>query len=344
MARLDTLWYTRSGVPTAVGVAVQLGWFEQEFARDGIALRSIRDATEPLVRRSHYDHSQQNSFRQGGSVPAIWARASGRDTRLIGLTWTDESQVILTRPGSGISSVKDLKGRRLAVATRSDVVVDYWAATTERVYELALETVGLGLNDVELVRLPTDHSFDRPLEVSLLPADADALLRGDVDAIFNKGPRGLELAHALGAHVVFDTREVPEVRVRANHHSPRTLTVDGHLADHHPDIVVRILKHGALGERVGHLAPARRSGLRSARDEHARALGARRVRSPRQPAPLYRSRRRVDSRAHGVHSLSLPTPLPPCPRRGLSLARPTSARRGAKARRALGAIRGGSLD
>ncbi len=247
MTKLDTLWYTRCGVPTGVGIAVQLGWLEQEFAGDGIAIASIREAAERDVRQSHYDHSQKNSFRQGGSVPAIWARAAGRDTRLVGLTWTDEAQVILTLPDSGISSVKDLRGRRLGIATRPDDVIDFWAATTERVYELALETAGLSLEDVELVRIPRrGNSFDRPAGTLREPLEVDALKSGAVDAIFHKGSRGLELADSAGARVIFDTWKVPEVRVRANNHSPRTLTVDGHLADDYPDVVARIVKRAIL--------------------------------------------------------------------------------------------------
>jgi ABC-type nitrate/sulfonate/bicarbonate transport system substrate-binding protein len=101
MTKLDTLWYTRCGVPTAVGIAVQLGWLEQEFAGEGIAIASIRDAAERDVRQSHYDHSQQNSFRQGGSVPAIWARSTGRDTRLVGPGEADEAQASSRCPTPG---------------------------------------------------------------------------------------------------------------------------------------------------------------------------------------------------------------------------------------------------
>ena len=65
MSKLETLSYTRCGVPTAVGIAVQLGWFEQEFSRDGITIESIRDSADRDVRESHYDHKVDNSFRQG---------------------------------------------------------------------------------------------------------------------------------------------------------------------------------------------------------------------------------------------------------------------------------------
>src|SRR4051812_7488958 len=125
MSKLDTLWYTRCPVPTPLGIAAQLGWIEQEFRPDGITVRTLQDETDPSLRESHFDHKLENSFRQGGNIPAIWARAAGRDTKVVGLTWTDEAQVILTLPKRGISSVSELKGARLGVATRPHDKIDF---------------------------------------------------------------------------------------------------------------------------------------------------------------------------------------------------------------------------
>jgi ABC-type nitrate/sulfonate/bicarbonate transport system substrate-binding protein len=46
--------------------------------------------------------------------------------------------------------------------------------------------------------------------------------------------------------VVFDLWKHPDPRARANNHSPRTLTVDAHLLDNHPDIVSRIVRRVLL--------------------------------------------------------------------------------------------------
>jgi ABC-type nitrate/sulfonate/bicarbonate transport system substrate-binding protein len=248
MSKLENLWYTRCGVPTAVGIAVQLGWIEEEFTRDGIKISSVREASEKNQRQSHYDHSLDNSFRQGGSVPAIWTKANGRATKLVGLTWTDEAQVIFAKPGSDIRSVKDLKGKRLGIASRPDDVIDFWNATTRRVYAIALELAGISEKDVEFVELPRlGNSFDDPNRTQRRERPEDlvevkALLEGKVDVIFHKGSRGLEIVDAIGGQVIFDTWKDPEARKRANNHSPRTLTVDAHLAENHPDIVARLVK------------------------------------------------------------------------------------------------------
>lgn len=252
MSNLESLWYTRCGVPTAVGIAVQLGWIDEEFKHDGIEIRSVREAADKSARQSHFDHSLDNSFRQGGSVPAIWAKASGRDTRLVGLTWTDEAQVIFARNGSPLRSVKDLAGKRLGIATRPDDVIDFWNATTRRVYAIALERAGIDEKDVEFVEIPRyGNSFEDPDRTQRRDRPEDlvevkALQEGKVDVIFHKGSRGLEIVDAIGGQVVFDTWKDPEARRRANNHSPRTLTVDAQLADNHPDIVARLVKRTLL--------------------------------------------------------------------------------------------------
>lgn len=263
MSNLEKLWYTRCPVPTGVGIAVQLGWIQEEFARDGIEIGSIFDSQDRAVRESHFDHKVANSFRQGGSVPAIWARAAGRKTRVVGLTWTDEAQVLLALPESKIRNIKDLKGRRLGIATRPNDIIDFWKATTLRAYLVTLGLEGLTEKDVEIVEIPRhETSFDnrgawgQGRGASQL-LEVDALKSGKVDVIFHKGSRGLEVAHEIGAHVVFDVWKHPDPRARANNHSPRTLTVDAELAENHPDIVARIVRRVIQAGEWAEKNPAR---------------------------------------------------------------------------------------
>jgi ABC-type nitrate/sulfonate/bicarbonate transport system substrate-binding protein len=245
-----TLWYTRCPVPTPLGIAAQRGWIEDEFRRDRIDVRTLQDETDTKLRDSHFDHWLANSFRQGGNIPAIWARSKGRATRVIGLTWTDESQVILTRRDSDIHSVADLKGKRLGVATRPNDLIDFWKATTTRAYLAALRVQGLSEKDAQFVELPRPEAntvgregFDEALASG---REAQALARGDVDVIFHKGSRGLELADAIGARIVYDVGGHPDPKVRVNNGSPRTLTVDQSLLDREPSIAVRVLKRVLL--------------------------------------------------------------------------------------------------
>ncbi|HEY6879605.1 MAG TPA: ABC transporter substrate-binding protein [Polyangiales bacterium] len=247
MSKIETLWYTRCPVPTPLGIAAQQGWIEEEFRGDGIQVRTLQEVSDRTLRDSHYDHTLDYSFRQGGNIPAIWARSGGRATRVVGLTWTDEAQLILTRPDSKIRSVSDLKGKRLGVLVNPQIKIDFWRATTLRAYVAALKLEGLTKDDVKLVDLVrTDahaggtSGWQRANLVDSL--EVQALLKGDVDAIFHKGSRGIEIADAIGAHVVFDLGKHPDPNVRVNNGSPRTLTVDQKLLDEHPDYVARIVK------------------------------------------------------------------------------------------------------
>ncbi len=245
---LDTLWYTRCPVPTPLGLAAQLGWFKEEFGSDGIEIKTLQETTDANVRESHYDHHLINSFRQGGNVPAIWARAKGADTRVISLNWIDESQLILSLPDSGIKTPADLRGRKLALP-KHDISIDHARAGALRGFIVTLELGGVSERDVEFVDIaiasPTGGRGG-PLTATLRTNGGygpivQALLNKTVDAVFVKGSRGVEAAQQIGAHIVTDIRNHPDPLVRANNGAPRPVTVDSVLLQNRPDIVARFL-------------------------------------------------------------------------------------------------------
>ena len=80
---VEALWYTRCPVPTASGIALDLGWLGDEFGRSGIALKSILDSDDPKIQISHFSHTLPGLFREGGNIPAIWARSAGSTDDLI---------------------------------------------------------------------------------------------------------------------------------------------------------------------------------------------------------------------------------------------------------------------
>ncbi|MGF7150644.1 ABC-type nitrate/sulfonate/bicarbonate transport system substrate-binding protein [Sphingomonas zeicaulis] len=246
---LDHLWYTRCPVPTPLGIAVQLGWFADEFGGEGISLRSIQETQNEAARESHFDHTLPHSFRQGGNIPAIWARSRGADTKLIGLSWTDEFQALLALPESGITSARDLRGRRIALPV-NPVSIDFNRATALRGFAKALELEGVGLDEVERVDTVNDGSGTSGIASGEgfrrrgrhgYRAEALALTRGTVDAIYAKGALGLETARLLGARIIADIGFHPDPKVRINNGTPRTLTVDAGLIESHPEIVSRFV-------------------------------------------------------------------------------------------------------
>jgi ABC-type nitrate/sulfonate/bicarbonate transport system substrate-binding protein len=253
-SHLDTLWYTRCPVPTGLGIALQKGWLEESFRTQNTTVKSLRESNDKAVRESHFDHTLQNSVRHGGNIPAIWARSTGRETRVLGLSWADEVQLILTLPDSAIKKPKDLKGRRFGLPKWENVQIDFSRAQAIRGLENALRLDGLEVSDVELVDYAiSSGQSDAPAEriagtqiFSGRRAGGQArelvgLLRGEVDAIFLKGASAAHLANLFGLHTVIDTGSHPEPLVRANNGTPRTLTVDQSLIENHFDAAVRIV-------------------------------------------------------------------------------------------------------
>ena len=246
--RIDTIWFTRCPVPTATGLAYKLGWLDEEFAADGIVLKTLQETGGELARH-HYDHGLSTLIREGGNLLALPARAQGADTRLVGLTWIDEWQTILVRPGSGIRSPRDLEGKRLAlpVFRRIDIEENRRGRSIARGMSLAgyhgaLASVGLGLADVilEEVGSPEPAPPGTAPGASLWQGIA-ALVRGDVDAVYVKGAAAVEAARAAGVEVGIDLDALLDRRLRVNNGTPRPITVHRDFLEHHFDLLVRFL-------------------------------------------------------------------------------------------------------
>ena len=269
---LDTLWYTRCTVPTGLGISIQQGWLQEAFRAQGTNVESVLEAKDFSVRESHFSHTVQNSVRHGGNIPAIGARALGRDTRVLGLSWIDETQLILTTPESGIRSARDLKGRRFGLPNWKNVEVDFARAQAIRALENALSLEGLSVSDVELVNYDIDTHYSDVEATNVNGTlvygsksqsrsrasnlEVIGLLRGEVDAIFLKGVHGAQTADQFGLVTVIDTGSHPDPLIRSNNATPRTLAVDGNLLDNHFDAAATIVDQVLRAEAWAHAHPA----------------------------------------------------------------------------------------
>jgi ABC-type nitrate/sulfonate/bicarbonate transport system substrate-binding protein len=251
------LWYTRCPAPTPLGIAIQQGRLKQEFANDGFDIKALQDSADPTIRQSHYTHSQPHSFRQGGNIPALWARSQGTQTRVIGVTWVDEFQGLISLPSSGVQTPADLKGRRFGLPRNTHAtVVDFHRATALRGFTSLLDAAGLSLEDVQLVELDDASRnlstrapvYDQGPRLLLeteraqeFSREALALVRQEADVVFVKGATGLEAANLIGARVIIDLSAQQNRLLHANNGNPRPLTVDAGLLQERPDVVARVL-------------------------------------------------------------------------------------------------------
>lgn len=239
---LAELWYTRCPVPTASGIALELGWLAKEFHRTGITLSSLRESADSEVRLAHFSHGLPGLFREGGNIPAIWARSRGQETSVVALTWVDEYQAILARPDSGIRAPPDLRGARIGLPRQSGQRVDFARAMALRGIVSALSLGGLTTDDVTLVDVMSAQAvFGDERNRNFHKLEVEALSSGRVDAIYVKGATGRSNARERQLSTVVDLGQHPELLVRVNNGSPRPVTVDRRTALERPDLVARYL-------------------------------------------------------------------------------------------------------
>lgn len=255
---LREIWHSRCPVPTPLNLAVQLGWVAQALIESGdVALRSSPETSDPVEPVQYHESKLPNSFRQGGSVPAICARSSGQPTRVVGLSWTDEFQAVIAMPELAINSIRDLRGRRIGLP-RHATTIDHSRAAALRAFAAVLATEQMTFADVEMIDLP-DHEIPSVSRDGAVLAtgsgrrgryrytsEIQALARGEVDAVYVKDVHGAQATHLIGASVIGNIGFHPDTSVRINNCTPRPLTVSQFLLDEYPELVRAILAQVVL--------------------------------------------------------------------------------------------------
>jgi sulfonate transport system substrate-binding protein len=274
------LYYTRCPVPTPSGLAVALRSLGPALGdAHGVDLRALQDVADPAIRRHHFDHGIVGLVRDGGNIPAIWARANGAPTRLLGLTWLNEAQAIVTTADAGIDSISALVGNRVAIPVSTGTIVDIRSATALRGFERALATAGFGLADVLSVEVgaaeltgPTRDGSGENFDLEL-----DLLEAGLVEAVFVKGASGIAAIRDRGLTTVLRLDEQPDPLARVNNGTPRTITARQELIDERPELIQTYL------EVLGAAQPS----VDGDRDELWRVLAAETHQDPADAALAY---------------------------------------------------------
>lgn len=187
--------------------------FEKEFAADGIEVKwTFFKGAGPAVNEALANG--QVDFAYLGDLPAIVGKANGLDTRLLSATARDVRQYLGVLPGSGITSLETLKGKRVAI---------FRGTATQLSFDAALASKGLTERDFKVINL--DYN-----------AAGAALAAKQIDATWT-GP-GVFALQARGlAEVPVSTTDLNGAG------SLQALLIGtGEFVDAHPDIVKRLLK------------------------------------------------------------------------------------------------------
>jgi len=161
------------------------GFFEEEFGKDGTAVSYNLFLAGPPMNEALAGN--RLDIANLGPLPAIAARATGIDVKVVARAFSDELYYgLLVRPDSSITSVKDLKGKKVAVQVGSGAHLFLM---------LLIQQNGLKTSDVNIVNLPTsDHQT--------------ALETGNVDAIATWQPFVASLELAKAGKILVDSKNV----------------------------------------------------------------------------------------------------------------------------------------
>jgi sulfonate transport system substrate-binding protein len=186
---------------------------EKEFAADGIEVQwTFFKGAGPAVNEALANG--QVDFAYLGDLPAIVGKANGLDTRLLSATARDVKQYLGVLPGSGITSLETLKGKRVAI---------FRGTATQLSFDAALASKGLTERDFKVINLDYNAS-----SAALAAKQIDATWTGP--GVFALQARGL-------AEVPISTADL-----NGAGSLQAVLVGTGAFVDAHPDIVKRLLK------------------------------------------------------------------------------------------------------
>jgi ABC-type nitrate/sulfonate/bicarbonate transport system substrate-binding protein len=134
---------------------------------------------------------------------------------------------------------RDLRDRRIGVPA------DHLESGSPRVHAMraataVLELEGLFFRGVEWVDLPPAEAVT-PTLPGVYAAETAALQDGVVDAVYVRGPAGLEAARVAGARVLVDVGAHRDPWLRSHTALLHTVTVNETLLLEHPDVIAQEL-------------------------------------------------------------------------------------------------------
>ncbi|MGY3836586.1 aliphatic sulfonate ABC transporter substrate-binding protein [Bacillus atrophaeus] len=193
-------------------IAKEKGWFEETFEKEGIKVKWTEFQSGPPQFEGLA--ADKLDFSQVGNSPVISGQAAGISFKEIGLSQDGlKANGILVKKDSGIHNLKDLKGKKIAVAKGS--------SGFDFLYK-ALDQEGLSAGDVNIIQLQPDEA-------------TSAFENGAVDAWSIWEPY-------LSIQTLKHEAKIIANGESTDLYSPGFTLVRTKFADEYPDDVVRFLK------------------------------------------------------------------------------------------------------
>ncbi|WP_223550159.1 ABC transporter substrate-binding protein [Pseudomonas sp. A-B-19] len=187
--------------------------FEKAFADQGIKIQwSFFKGAGPVINEAFANGQVDLAYL--GDLAAIIGKSNGLDTRLLSASARGVKHYLGVVPGSGIKTLQDLKGKRVAI---------FRGTASQLSFDAALASQGLSEKDVKVINLDFN-------------AAVAALAAKQIDASW--GGSGLTALQAKGlAELPLSTKDLGGAgSVQA------VLIGSGKFVDAHPDAVAKLLK------------------------------------------------------------------------------------------------------
>lgn len=123
-------------------VAEALGYYEEEFGKDNIKIELVEFTLGPAVVEAF--GSKQVDIGFLGDLPAYAGLVNGGEYKIIGKYEESLERSLIVRDDANIKTLADLKGKKVAVPFGSNL---------QPLVSIYLESVGLSVNDIELINL-----------------------------------------------------------------------------------------------------------------------------------------------------------------------------------------------
>ena len=198
---------------SSISIAHAKGWIEEEFARDNTQVEwFFFKGAGPAVNEALTTGQLDIAFQ--GDLPAIIAKSAGLKTKLVLATGIRSNIYLATPPDSTIQSVKDLRGKRVAI---------FKGTNAQLPINRLLEAHGLSEKDVRVLNLDT-------------AASKAALATRDIDAAFG-GLDLITLREKGTAKIVYSSKNDSAIFTRQSH-----VLVTEAFAQKYPETTGRVVK------------------------------------------------------------------------------------------------------